>query len=147
MLRQLQHHSVAAGIVVGTRVHRHRVRTARARVLASQAQMVVVRAHHDEFIPQALVLTREHGHDVMSGALHISLPIGEVMIEARFLLALHDRLQLQAAQLADYIVRGQRIACSAGVSAAQLLRSQIFHRLPHVVLLLCLSGPCEGESQ
>ena len=68
---------------------------------------------------------------------------GEVVIESLFLLRLHNRFQLQPAQLPDDEFRGERITLGTGESSTQLLRGQIFHRPPHIVLLRS-RALCEG---
>ena len=145
-LGQFEYYGITTGIIVGPRVHPQRIRTSRTRILTSHTQMVIVRANDDVFIPQLLVLSRKHGDDVMGSPLHF-FPVGEVMIVTFFLLSLDHGLELQTAKLADDIFRGEGITRSAWVSATQFLRSQIFHRLSHVILLLSLSLHGKHESQ
>ena len=137
MTGQLEYDGIAAGIIVGTRMHTQRVGSARARAFSTHTQMVVMRTNNDVFMPQPLVLSRNHGDDVMSGALLV-LPVGEIVIETRLFLAFDNRLEFHAAQLADDKLRGECVAMSGWISAAQLLRSQILYRLPHIVLPLGL---------
>ena len=80
------------------------------------------------FVLQPLVLSWNHGYDVMCRP-HI-FPIGKVLKEG---------LELHAAQLSGYKLRCKRIASRARVSATQFLRSQVFHRVSHVILLLRLN--------
>ncbi len=82
----------------------------------------------------------------MSGALLV-LPVGEVVIVASFLLAFDNGLELHAAQLADDELRSECIAMSSRIAATQLLRSQILHSLPHVVLPLGLHLQTQGYSE
>ena len=96
-----------------------------------------MRTHNDVFVLQLLVFARQHGDDVMGGALlFLGLAIGEVMIVTYLLLALDDGLELQTTQLTDDIFRGEGIAHCGWESATQLLRCQVFHRLLHGILLL-----------
>ncbi len=157
MLRQLEHHGISTCIIVGTRMNAQRVWTARTRVLATHAQMVVMRTYDDVFVPQLFVGSWKHSDDVMCGAL-LGLSVSEIVIEAHLLLSTHNGFQLEAAQLADNEFRSKRVAASAGISATKLLRSEVFHRLSHVVephgrtaiiglqtLSICLQNECEGQ--
>ena len=69
------------------------------------------------------------------------------MIVSDGLLPRNHRFKLQTAKLADYIFRGEGIAGSGRVSASELLRSQVFHRLLHVILPLSLCLQDKGKSQ
>ena len=156
MLRQLEHYGISTCIIVGTGMNAQRVGTARTRVLATHAQMVVMRTYDDVFVPQLFVGSRKHRDDVMCGAL-LRLSVGEIVIEAHLLLTTHNGFQLEAAQLADNEFRSKRVAASAGISATKLLRSEVFHCLSHVVephsrtaiigpqtLSVCLRSECES---
>ena len=64
-----------------------------------------------------------------------------------FLLAFDYRLEFHAAQLADDELRCECIAMSSWITPTQLLRSQILHSLPHVVLPLGLHLQTQGNSE
>ena len=108
--------------------------------------MVVMRTYDDILVFHPLVLAGNHGDDIVSGALLV-LPVGEVVIVASFLLALDYRHEFHAAQLADDELRCECIAMSSWIAATQLLRSQILHSLPHVVLPLGLHLQTQGNSE
>ena len=151
ILGQFKHHGIATGIVVGARVYCYRVRTARTRILAAQAQMVVMRTYDDVFVSQLFVFSRKHSNNVMRLSLHACavcpISVGEIMIVSDGLLPRNHRFKLQTAKLADNIFRGEGIAGSGRVSASELLRSQVFHRLLHVILPLSLCLQDKGKSQ
>ena len=148
MLGQLQHYSIAAGIIIGTRMHTQRVRTTRAGILTAHSQMVVVRTYHDILIPERLVVTRQYSQNVMRGALLLfRLPVCKIVIETLFFFPFDDGLQLQAMQLTYDKLRCQGVSSSAGISATQILRSQILYRLPHFVLFLCVCRHRQYTSQ
>ena len=71
-----------------------------ATAFSAHAQMVVMRTYDDILIFQPLVLSGNHGDDVMSGAFFV-LPVSKVVIVASYLLAFDYRLEFHAAQLAD----------------------------------------------
>ena len=79
----------------------------------------------------------------------LRLSVGEVMKVSRFLLTFYNRLQLHTAQLPCDICRGECVTVRTGISASQLLRGQIFHRLAHGVntLSMRLQGKCEKQRE
>ena len=135
MSGQFEYHGITAGVVIGTGVNTQRIRTAGARTLASHAQMVVMRTYDDVFVSEMLIFSGNDGDDVMGGYL-LLLSIGEVVIVSLFLFPLDNRLKFQTTEFVDDEFRGEGVTGSAWVSAAKFLRCQVFHRLPHVALLL-----------
>ena len=94
-----------------------------------------MRTHHNIFVFQMLVLARQHRDDVMGSDLLFLLGKVEVLIVTLIFLGLDDRFELQTAKLTDNIIRGKAVTCCAWVSAPKFLRSQICHRLTHLILL------------
>ena len=74
-----------------------------------------MRAYDDILIFQPLVLSGNHGDDVMSGALFV-LPVSKVVIITSYLLAFDNGLEFHAAQLADDELRSECIAMSSRIA-------------------------------